>query len=501
MPFIKGDEEMADLVIGIDIGTGSSKGVLADTDGNVLFSEVVRHETSFPQPGWAEHDADLVWWNDVVEICRKLTAFAKGDVAGLCISGIGPVFLPANDRGVPLRPAILYGVDTRSAVEIDKQTERYGEDAILEKCGNGLTAQSVGPKIEWVKKNEPEVWKDTRRFLMAHTYCVFHLTGAYVMDHLAASMCEPLYSPFTRDWIPEWVEDVCEDLPMPRLMWSNEVAGYVTDSASRITGLKEGTPVAVGSIDAFVEALSTGVSQPGQVLIMYGSTMVGVQITDKPLVGPSLWSCSGLLEGTYNLSGGMSTTGSLTTWVGELTGKGYDELSAAAAESKPGSNGLIMLPYFSGERTPISDPAARGVMAGLNLTHNSGDIYRSVLEATGYGSRHILETIANCGGEASEYWAVGGGTTGGLWPQIMSDIIGIKQLIPKVTIGAAYGDAQLAAMAIGAVSPTDTWNSVDREIEPNEDNAELYKEMFQVYLDLYPGSAPMVHKLTEIQNR
>ena len=179
----------------------------------------------------------------------------------------------------------------------------------------------------------------------------------------------------------------------------------------------------------------------------------------------------------------------------------YDELSTRAAQSKPGSNGLIMLPYFSGERTPISDPAARGVIAGLNLTHNQGDIYRSVLEATGYGSRHILETISNCGGEAKEYWAVGGGTTGGLWPQIMSDIIGIKQYIPKVTIGAAYGDAQLAAMAIGEVSTTETWNEVDREVDPNPDNAELYKEMFQVYLDLYPGSAPMVHKLTEIQNR
>ena len=492
---------MPELVIGIDIGTGSSKGVLSDTDGNVVYSEVVRHETSFPHPGWAEHDADSVWWNDVVEICRRLTTYAKGDVAGLCISGIGPVFLPANERGVPLRPAILYGVDTRSAAEIDELTERYGEDKVLETCGNGMTSQSVGPKIEWVKRNEPNVWADTRRFLMAHTYCVFHLTGAYVLDHLSASMCEPLYSPFTCDWVDEWVEDICDDLPMPRLMWSNEVAGYITDSASRITGLKPGTPVAVGSIDAFVEALSVGVSQPGQVMIMYGSTMVGVQISDKALVGPSLWSCSGLLENTYNLSGGMSTTGSLTTWVSDITGMDYDQLSQLAAQSKPGSNGLIMLPYFSGERTPIADPAARGVLAGLNLTHNQGDIYRSVLEATGFGSRHILETMANCGGDASEYWAVGGGTTGGLWPQIMSDVIGIKQYIPKVTIGAAYGDAQLAAMAIGAIEPTSTWNEAEREVVPNEDNAELYAEMFKVYLDLYPATAPASHVLTDIQNR
>lgn len=492
---------MTDLVIGIDIGTGSTKGVLSDTEGNVLYSEVVRHETSFPKPGWAEHDPDAVWWHDVVTILRELTLRAKGDVAAVCISGIGPVFLAADDRGTPLRNAILYGVDTRSAKEIEELTERYGEEKVMDICGNGMTTQSVGPKIEWVKRNEPDVWAKTKRFLMAHTYCVFHLTGEYVLDHLAASMCEPLYSPFTNDWVDEWVKDICEDLPMPRLQWSNEIAGYVTDNAARITGLKPGTPVAVGSVDAFVEAISVGVRKPGQVMLMYGSTMVAVQISDKALRGPSLWSCAGLLEGTSNLSGGMSTTGSLTTWVADLTGLGYDELSKRAAESKPGSNGIIMLPYFSGERTPIADPDARGLIAGLNLTHNQGDLYRSVLEATGFGSRHLMKTIADCGGEATEFWAVGGGTTGGLWPQIMSDIMGIKQYIPKVTIGASYGDALLAAMAAGLVSSDTVWNSAEREVTPNLENAPLYDEMFQTYLDLYPATAPMSHTLANIQLR
>lgn len=492
---------MSDLVIGIDIGTGSTKGVLSDTDGNVIHSEVVRHETSFPRPGWAEHDPDDTWWKDVVEICRRLTARAKGDVAGLCISGIGPVFLAADERGQGLRPAILYGVDTRSAKEIDELTERYGSDKILEVCGNHMTSQSVGPKIEWLTRNEPDVWARTKRFLMAHTYCIFHLTGEYVLDHLSASMCEPLYSPFTNDWVDEWVEDICGDLPMPRLMWSNEVAGRITDNAARITGLRPGTPVAVGTIDAFSEALSVGVSQPGQVMLMYGSTMVAVQISDKPLIAPSLWSNAGLLEGTSNVSGGMSTTGSLTTWVAELSGRNYDELTQLAGESSPGARGLLMLPYFSGERSPIADPNARGVLAGLNLTHSYGDIYRSALEATGYGSRHLLDSIKDSGGAASEYWAVGGGTTGGLWPQIMSDIIGIKQYIPKVTIGASYGDALLASMAAGVVDVNTTWNSAEREVEPNPDNLDIYGEMYKIYLDLYPATADVSHRLADIQAR
>ena len=491
---------MEKFVIGIDIGTGSTKGVLADSSGSVLHTTVIKHKTSFPRPGWAEHDADEVWWADVVAVCRELTARAKGSVAGICISGIGPVFQAANDRGMPLRNAILYGVDTRAAAEIDELNDRYGYDEIFKRCCNNMTSQSVGPKILWVKKHEPEVWEKTRRFLMAHTYCIFHLTGEYVLDHLSASMCEPLYSPITNQWVDEWVKDICGDLPMPRLMWSNEIAGYVTDNAARITGLAPGTPVAVGSIDAFVEALSVGVRNPGQVMIMYGSTMVGIQISDSPLCAENLWSCSGLLKDTYLLAGGMSTSGSITTWLTDLTGESYDELSNAAEESGPGARGLLLLPYFSGERSPIADEKARGIIAGLNLTHTQGDVYRAALESIAYGSRHILSTMHEAGGKPSEYWAVGGGTKGGLLPQIMSDALQVKQYMPQVTTGASYGDALLAAMAAGMVDSATTWNDVEREVAPNAEVAAMYDQIYDNYLKLYPATLEVVHDLAKIQN-
>lgn len=490
---------MSDLVIGIDIGTGSTKGVLAETDGTVVATAVRKHETSFPRPGYAEHDADEIWWKDFVEVCNELVARAKGDVAAVAISGIGPNFLPADEKGVPLRTGILYGVDTRSALEIEELTERYGYDEILKVCGNDLTTQSVGPKIEWFRRNQPELWAKTRRFFMAHNYCIFHLTGSYVLDHLAASMCDPLYSPFTNDWVTTWVDDIAPGLDMPKLLWANEIAGYITENASRVTGLAPGTPVAMGSIDAFVEAFSVGVCNPGQVMIMYGSTMVGCAISEKPLIGPNLWSCAGLFEGTYNLSGGMSTTGSLTTWVKDLTQSNYDELTDEAAKSPAGSNGLVTLPYFSGERSPIADPAARGVMCGLSLSHTRGDIYRSMLEATGYGSRHLFDTIRGAGVDTRTFVAVGGGTTGGLWPQIMSDIIDIKQDIPETTIGASYGDCLLAAMAAGLV-PTDTvWNRTVRTVEPMEDTRSVYDQLYQIYRDMYPANAPFVHQLAAMQ--
>jgi Sugar (pentulose and hexulose) kinases len=490
---------MSDLFIGIDIGTGSTKGVLADDSGTTIATAVRKHETSFPRPGYAEHDADEIWWSDFVEVCTELVARAKGKVAGLCISGIGPDFLPTDEKGAPLRSAILYGVDTRSADEIAEITDRLGYDKILKVCGNDLTTQSVGPKIEWYRKHQPDLWKKTKRFFMAHTYCIFHLTGAYVLDHLAASMCDPLYSPFTRDWVGEWVDDIAPGLPMPELRWSNEIAGYITENASRVTGLAPGTPVAVGSVDAFVEAFSVGVCKPGQVMIMYGSTMVGVAISEAPLIGPNLWSCSGLFEGTYNLSGGMSTTGSLTTWVSDLTGADYDQLSAEAEKSPVGSNGLVTLPYFSGERSPIADPAARGLVCGLSLSHTRGDLYRSMLEATGYGSRHLFEAVKNAGGQLDTYVAVGGGTTGGLWPQIMSDAIDIEQDIPETTIGAAYGDCLLAAMAAGKCSVDTVWNRSVRTVKPNPETRERYDQLYAIYRGLYPATSEYMHELAAIQ--
>ncbi|MGH3146636.1 MAG: FGGY-family carbohydrate kinase, partial [Rubrobacter sp.] len=399
-------------------------------------------------PGWAEHDAEGMWWKDFTEICEELLAKTGGDsVAALCLSGIGPCFQAGDKNGNPLRPAILYGIDTRATKEVNELTSRYGNANITRRCGNPLSAQSVGPKVAWLRRHEPDVYEKTRYLFMAHTFIAHRITGEYVLDHTSASMCEPLYHTGENRWIEEWCDEVAPGLPLPELKWSNEVAGQVTRQGAEATGLPEGIPVMVGTTDSFADSLSVGVHNPGDAIIIYGSTMSIIVVAEESLPAANLWSNAHLFEGTYNLSSGMATSGSLTAWLRKITGgMSFADLTEEAAAISPGSDGLVALPYFAGERTPLLDPDARGVMCGLTLGHTRGHMYRALLEATAFGARHLLEVVNEAGGESERVVAVGGGTKGGLWTQIISDITGMTQGIPEQTVGACYGDAMLAGI-------------------------------------------------------
>jgi xylulokinase len=197
----------------------------------------------------------------------------------------------------------------------------------------------------------------------------------------------------------------------------------------------------------------------------------------------------------------MATSGSITEWLRGLTGSGFEELQAEARKSPPGADGLLMLPYFAGERTPYFDPRARGVIAGLTLAHGRGDLFRAALEATAYGVRQHVELFAELGADPSQLTAVGGGTTGGLWTQIVSDVVGREQRLPAVTIGAAYGDALLAARAVGLVTPGTVWGNADAdtEVRPRPRTRAVYDLIYREYLRLYRDSADTVHALADLQ--
>ncbi|MEJ2888829.1 FGGY-family carbohydrate kinase [Actinomycetospora aeridis] len=488
------------LVLGVDVGTSSSKGVLVDADhGRVVARAEVEHATSFPRPGWVEHEAEGVWWADVVHLTRELLSHGTPDAVG--VSGIGPVLLPADADGRPLRPAILYGVDTRATREIAELTEEIGAEEIVARGGTPLSSQAVGPKWRWLQRHEPEVYAATRHFLMASSYLVHRLTGEYVLDHHSASQCDPMYDLEAAGWAPDLAEVVAPGLPLPRLLWPGEVAGTVTREAAEATGLRAGTPVIAGTIDAWAEATSVGVQAAGDTMVMYGTTMFLVQVTDAPVRHPALWATRGVPPGSFTTAAGMATSGAITAWIRDLVGADYATLVAEAADVPPGARGLLLLPYFAGERTPVLDPDARGLLLGLTTSHGRAEIYRAALEGIAHGVRHNLDAFREAGGPDPRLVAVGGGTRGGLWTQIVSDVTGRDQQVPADTTGAALGDALLAARALGAEADAGVWNPIVATVRPDSERTARYDAFHEHYRALYPATADAAHFLAEDQRR
>lgn len=486
-----------DLLLGIDMGTGSTKGVLVDTAGAVLASETIPHSMDLPRPGWAEVDAEAVWWHEVCNVSAALMAKmpSGGRLAGMCVSGVGPCLVLCGDDLRPLRPAILYGVDTRATAEIRLLTEEFGEEKILAQAGTLLSSQAVGPKIEWVHRHEPDLFDRATGWYGSNSYIAAKLTGEYVMDHHTASQCDPLYATRDFDWNEQWARRICGHLPLPRLVWPSDVVGHVTAEAAQATGIPAGTPVSAGTVDAYSEAFSVGVRRPGDQMLMYGSTMFLVQIIGEYHSDPTLWTTAGVEKGSLALAAGTSTAGSLIGWLQGITGgASLDDLMKEAIEVPPGADGLLMLPYLAGERTPVFDPQARGVVAGLTLRHGRGHMFRAAYEGIAFGIRQILERFDDAhAGERTV--AVGGGLRSPIWAQAVTDVTGRPQLVPEQAIGASYGDALLAAIGVGLVSPDTDWAKIAREITPDPGNRALYEDLYATWRELYPATRDVVHRL------
>jgi xylulokinase len=488
-----------DVLLGIDIGTGSTKGVLVDTSGNVLATQTIAHAMDLPRPGWVEADPEATWWREVCAIATKLTAQIPtgAALAGACVSGVGPCLVLCDEAVRPLRPAIMYGVDTRATAEIDSLTAELGADEILEKAGTALSSQAVGPKLEWVRRHEPEVFEKATRWYGSNSYIAAKLTGEYVMDHHTASQCDPLYA--TRDfgWNTEWAQRICGHLPLPRLLWPADVVGTVHADAAEATGIPVGTPIMAGTVDAYAEAFSVGVRHPGDQMLMYGSTMFLVQIIDTYYSDPVLWTTTGVERDSLALAAGTSTAGSMVSWLQNVTGGAdFDVLMAEAQRVPPGSEGLLALPYLAGERTPVFDPIARGVLAGLTLRHGRGHLFRAAYEGIAFGVREILERFDDAHAGLRTV-AVGGGLRSPIWAQAVSDITGRTQEVPEQAIGASYGDALLAAIGSGLVPADTDWAKISREITPETRHRDLYDDLYSTWLQLYPSTRSLVHRLAD----
>lgn len=484
------------LFLGIDVGTGSSKAVLATEDGTIVQSARASHQVAFPRSDWAEFDA-AVAWSEVAELCGEL--FSQTDaarVAGVCVSAMGPCLVVTDDDLRPLRPTILYGIDGRAAAEIEQLNAEFDPAKMLAEGGKLLSSQAIGPKLRWIREHEPKVWRRATRWHSLSSWLVARLTGAHVLDHHTASQCDPMYDLPNNRWHVERSAAIAEHIRTPELAWPADVVGEVREAAAADTGIPAGTPVCAGTVDAWSEAVSTGARRPGDLMLMYGSTMFFVMVTDEFVVHDKLWTTAGVEPGTLTLAAGMSTSGILTEWMQQLFGGvPFETLVTEADGIAPGSDGLMLLPYFAGERTPVFDPDARGVIAGLSLRHGRGHLFRATYEGIGYGIRQIVELLETTGKPIERILAVGGGTQGGLWTRVVSDILGRSQIVPAEVIGASYGDALLAAIGTGHVPSNTDWARTGTTIDPDPSAVEAYARLFDIYGQLYPATRDAVHSL------
>jgi len=487
--------------VGIDVGTFETKGVLVDADGTILATARRRHGISTPRPGFVEHDPEADWWADVTAVASELMQHPRAsEVQAVGLSAIGPCVVATDGDLTPLRPAILYGVDTRATRQVASLTAALGADEVFLRCGNPLTSQSAGPKIAWLAEEEPEVWRRARWFMTSQSWLVARLTGEVVIDHATAGYFHPLYDLQAQRWDVAGCESFADVVRLPRLEWTTTVAGRVHEAAAAQTGLPAGTPVIVGTTDAPAEAVAAGVVADGSMMAMYGSTGYFIRVGAAPITTESLWAAPFVFEGSYVLAAGTATTGTATRWVADELGitdaddgVTFARLLDLAHGSPPGARGVLALPHFSGERTPFQDPDSRGAVVGLGLEHTRADIARAVLEGAGHAVAEAIATYARVGVPIGRVVAIGGATRNDVIMSTVSTVTGLSQEV-ALSPGAAYGDALLAAAAVGAVEDVGSsgWFATGHTVapDPDPDVAAVLRSDHEAFVELYHALAP-----------
>ncbi len=508
---------VARYLLGVDIGTNGSKGVLTDRDGTVVAHHAREHRVMTPRPGWCEQDADEAWWGGLRQIIGQLLAQSgvdARDVAGVGISGMCPNVLPVDEEGRPLYSGMLYS-DNRASRQIQEITAQMGEATIHRLAGRGLSPDSVGAKVAWLRENEPQVFARMRMVHTVTSYVVWKLTGVSAIDYTVAPRFSPMFDVQALGWDREGCAAVgitAEQLPTAQ--WATAVAGQVTERAAGETGLAAGTPVITGTCDGTAEAVSVGTVERGEASLLYGSTMALIVFAAEGVSHPRLFVSPSPIPGIYKASLAMSASGALTRWFRDQFGQmelaaqnaigidAYQLLGDQADTVPPGSEGLLVLPYFAGERAPIYDSRARGIIIGLTLSHTRRHVYRALLEGVGFGLRHGMEDLAEAGVEITRIVATGGGTKSRVWTQIIGDVIGRDQEIVASPYGAPLGDAFLAGLGIGLfhdVSPLrGSWVQATGVVRHDPARTRVYDAYFKVYRGLYGKLRESMHALAEL---
>ncbi len=496
-------------LLGIDVGTTSTRALVITDGGDVVGSHATEYPLYTPRPNWAEQDPHD-WWNATIASVRaalKSAGIGGEEIAGVGLSGQmhGSVFLDSDDEVI--RPAILW-CDQRTARQCEEITEAVGEDDIIAETLNPVLTGFTAPKIIWLRDEEPDAFSRVRRVLLPKDYVRLRLTGEYATEVSDASGTSLLNVPERR-----WSELILDrlELPvdwMPEVFESQEVSGSITADAAALTGLAEGTPVVGGGGDQAAGAVGNGIVRAGVVSVTTGTSGVVFAHLDRPRVDEKLRThtfCHAV-PGKWHVMGVMLSAGGSLRWLrdtlcaaeleiaGNMGADAYELMTAEAAQAPVGSEGLVFLPYLTGERTPYPNPNARGMFFGLSLRHGKPHMIRAILEGVAYGLKDSLDIIEAMGVEIAQVRASGGGARSALWRQIQTDVTGYPHSVINVDEGPAYGAALLAAVGASIYdSVPGACEATIRTVDTPEVNArahELYSRYHALYQDLYRQVEP-----------
>ena len=490
------------MLLGVDIGTSAIKSGLLDEDGRVTATYSVPHEVMEPHPGWAEMDPNA-WWEGLKEsiagVCRE-AGCAPADIQGVSFSTLYPALVCVDTSGSVLRPAILY-CDQRAVKQSDWLRDNLDPEKTLRITGNGTpTGTCVLTSMLWVKENEPDIFDRSRWLCHPNSFLAYRLTGEMAMDWVSSS----LSGVFELDSGYRWSEWVCDGagIPMeklPPLLAPSSKVGEVTREAAEQTGLREGTPVAIGAGDTGCSVFGAGLLEPGQLCLTCGTTDNIAFIVDRPEFDIRFANCCYVVRDRWVFIATMTNTGAALEWFKRnfFDGTSYDEVFAEADAAQPGAGGLVFLPYLQGERSPIWDPFARGVFCGLRLTTGKREMFRAVLEGVAFAIRQNLEIIEGIqDGAVDEILTMGGAAQSEVWNRIKASVTG--RPIRPLDFGqtALLGAAMLGGIAAGvyadvqdAIARTRTFSTGDL-VEPVAADREQYDHLFDVYLEMYGQLKP-----------
>lgn len=440
------------LLLGIDVSTTGAKTLLIDQNGMVLASATAPLTLSTPHPLWSEQDPHQ-WWQGIRQSIRD--ALSQVDISLEAIVAVGLTgqmhgLVLLDENGEVLRPAILWN-DQRTGSQCDQIRERVGLERLIRITGNDALPGFTAPKILWVQENEPDIFNRTRHILLPKDYIRFKLTGEYGMDRAGGSGTI-LFDLKDRTWSGE-ILNALEIPPewLPPTYEGTQVTGLIDAQAASETGLLAGTPVVGGAGDQAAQAVGVGAVEPGIIALTLGTSGVVFAPIAAPLVEPKgrLHAFCHALPGRWHFMGVMlSAAGSLQWYRDSLAPDlSFDELVREAEQVEPGSEGLIFLPYLTGERTPHPDPLARGAWVGLTVRHHRAHMTRAVLEGVAFGLKDSFTLIQEAGlGTIDQVRVSGGGAKSQLWQQILADVLGVELVTVNTTEGAAFGAALLAGV-------------------------------------------------------